>query len=977
MASIVYGLKTTLRKPSVWLGTFLGIMLAVGLMFSVFMTVDYAGVATIRGYTDIVRVDFGVEMYFYFENSEDVFNWIANNYEEFLGGIRSIDYVEKVEFIFRTFLPSGFYLHRGNKSSSSIITANITPIFLIRRNLDFEGVHIDGDLGGGIGLGKEIAKHFGVNTGDEITLSVAFLNKSFNITVSAIVEFEGEFFENYFWVKTGSLWSELFQSVGFLSETPSLPTVLNPNYGIIMFLDDWRILFDLLNDTFGIEELSTILIREAGIADAFIVLNDSIINPWNLEETKAEINKVFNEIRIYLQQYFPLDYFHITNYIMSTVSYVEMQLLGVRIGFLLMMLPVLILSIILALIANWILVNKRRRELGLLRIRGMSSRQIFVSFISEIFLVGILAGLIGIGIAYGASYLISKTLAKSLAKIIDPIAVLNSIVDDYILPAVIIGVVLGFISIFYPARKVSKLDLLTSISEYVPEIEKEIKVGKALWIFIIISVYGLSELLLGMPTFRFLMTEILRGRYFLSFLLMLYMPIYFIGIIGGPFILAYGCAKLLAAYSDRFSRILEIISKPFSGDLSKFAVDQFVRKKARVYKVILLITLTLVFGIYFTINNATSRARIKVNLKISIGADIKFSLYNPIPYNEITSFNETIYGIEGISRVAYASRIILPYDPSTNISTLIVLDYSYPKVSYFDESYIEGVSISDLDEILHNPTKVLLPVRLKYMEGYEIGSIIYLPIFVNNTKILLDFEVAGYIKWCPGLFGIFDLQLSQYYAFVGQSIMERIKSLEETLLVQTILVDVMDGYNATSVGEKIKTELDKNDISTSVQIYRKALSDIENNWIFAFEQIFVDVLFYLSIIMAIIGMSLTMATSIFERRREIALLRVRGASLWDLLGMVLGEVAVITILGYLLGIGLAFTYSYGFLVVMSTTEFLFMGIAIEFPPGYLMVVPQKLYFVVGSAFVMFLFSAIVPLLMLVREDVSQELRITH
>ena len=976
MTSIIYGLKTTFRKPSIWLGTFLGIMLAVGLMFSVFMTVDYAGVATIRRYTDLVRVDFRANMYFFFEGSENIFSWIASNHEEFIEGLKSIDYIEKVEFIFRTSLPNGFSLVKENKSSLSI-TENITPIFFIRQSPEFEGVYINGSLEEGIGLGREIAKYLGVDVGDEVTLSAPFLNKSYNITISAIVSFDGEFFENYFWVETNSFWSELYQSVGFLSEAPSLPTSTNPNYGIIVFLDDWENLFSLLENAFGIEELDIILIREAGNAEAFIVLNDSIIDPWNLEKTKAEINRVFNEMRLYLQQYFPSDYFYITSYIMNAVSYVEMRLLGVRISSLLMMLPILILSVILALIANWILINKRRRELGLLRIRGMSPKQIFISFISEIILVGILAGLTGIGIAYGASYLISKTLAKSLAEIVDPIVVLNAVVDDYVVPAIIVGIVLGFISIFYPARRVSKLDLLTSISEYVPEIEKEVKVGKALWVFIIISVYGLSELLLGMPTFRFLMTEIMRGRYFLSLLLMIYMPIYFIGVIGGPFILAYGCAKLLAAYSDRFSKILEIISKPFSGDLSRFAVDQFVRKKARVYKVILLITLTLVFGIYFTINSATNRARIKVNLKISIGADIKLSLYNPISYNEIPSINRTIYYVEGVNRIAYTSEILLPYDPSTNISRLIVLDYSYPEVSYFEGSYVEGLSVSELNDVLHDPTKILLPISYKGVKGYEIGSTVYLPIIVNNTEKIFKFTVAGYIKWCPGLFGLFSLQLHKYYAFVGPAIIDRIKSLEETLLVQTILVDVKSGYNATYVGEEIRNMLEDIDVPVSVQVFRKALNDIYNNWIFVFEQIFVDVLFYLSIIMAIIGMSLTMATSIFERRREIALLRARGASLRDLLGMVLGEVAVITILGYLLGIGLAFAYTYGFLVVMFTVSFVFMGMTVEFPPGYLMAIPQKLYFVVGGAFVMFLFSAIVPLLVLVREDISQELRITH
>jgi len=971
MGAIFYGLKMTLRKPSMWIGTFLGIVLAVGLLFSVFMTTDYASVATVRQYTNLVKVDMNAYMYF---SSEQSFHAIVDNYSEHVKNLESIEYVDRVEFLLRTIITPNVTF--GNRSSWEVSREGIS-LFLIQKTPRFSGVSISGNLNDGIGIGKQLASYLGISIGDNITITM--FGRKLNLTISAIVDFGGEYYEKYFWVSTGSFWNEIYQRYGYVAEEPQLYPVIDPNFGLVIFIDNWEYIADLIqkatNDTnAGMEFMYSCT------AQAMIILDkESIVDPFDLPATKARINKAYNEIRMYLQKYFSQEYeLHITNYLGLSVYVVETQLTSVRIGFLFMMLPVLFLSVILALVANWILVNKRRREIGLLKIRGMSSRQIFMNFVIEIVLIGIVAGIVGLGVAYGVSYLVSQTLARTFAESVDPVMLLNSIVGDYVVPSIIMGMILGFISIYYPARRVATLDILTSISEYVPEIEKEVKVGKVLWVFIIISAYGLIEILLGMPTYKILMTEIMKGRYYLAFLLMIYFPIYFIAIIGGPIILAYGCAKIVAAYSDRFSKVLEIFSRPFSGDLSKIAVEQFIRKKARVYKVILLIVMTLVFGIFFTINNATSRNRIRINLEISIGADIKVGIHDFVPYSNVTSINNTVYEVEGAGEASYIGLIYLPYDPSTNISMLYIVDPAYIDVSYMRDGYTEEVSLSEMKEILRDPTKVLLPICYKDVEGYEVGSTIYLPFAVNNTLLIYNFTVAGYIKWAPGIAGMFELYFNKYIAFIGPAIFDRIgHSVAQQTRIGTILIDVKDKEDPISVGYEIKSVFDDLELSTSIQVFQKSLDDVYNNWVIVYQQVFVDVLFYLSIAMAIIGMTLTMVTSIIERRREIALLRVRGGSLSNLLGMVLGEVAVITILGYILGIGLALVYTYGYLVVMSSMSFLFMGITPEFPPGYLLTIPPKLYVIVGSAFVAFLFSAVIPLLVLYREDPSQEIRITH
>lgn len=984
MASTIYVLKMTFRKPSVWAGTILSALLATGLLFGVFMSIDYAHIALVRQYTDSTLVDFSVKTYY--SGTFEFFNKTLSSYSEFVDGLEAIEYVEKVELTFDTKL-LGFELTIENKSSSEILKAGyspVIPVFLIQSQPNFDGISINGSLSANsIAIGRDLAKYLNAKIGSQAEIKGASSNTSLVLPVSAIVNVEGEFYERYSWVVSGAPYYSILLTttpgqVGVVSK-PKLPIECDPNYGVILYFEHWEDFSSLINASFGVAGETLIT---SGSIRVFILLDRSIIDPFDLSETSVKIYNTYDKVSQYLQNEITPGGFYIENHLGWTLSSLNLQLLGIRISSLLALIPILILSVVLAIITNWILVNKRKRELGLIRIRGMSTNQVFLSLIIETLIIGILAGLLSIAASYFASYLITKVTARVLAKTVEPSVVLNEIYDDYIIPIIIASIILCLLSIVYPANKVSKLDLLSSISEYTPEIEAEVKVSKVLLALVIISFYGILETLLAMPTYRFIMSEVMKGRYFIALLLIVYLPVYLISIIGGPFILAYGCSKLIAAHSDKLSKVLEYISRPFSGDFSKFAVEQFIRKKARAYKVILLITLTLTFGIYYTIGAATARTRTQIELEISIGADVKITFLSPVSLHAIESINGTIYNVSGVRGLSYMAYLRTQIHEITKIDHLVIIDKAYADVGYFKKEYIDGLSLSEFKNTLTDPTKVLLPIRYKYTEGCELGSTISFKI--EKMEELYNFTIAGYIKWLPGRFDILELQISDAFgisgakvAFVGLSIVDRIQDAKDYIYVDTILIDIEDSLNKTQVAESIGRALEKWRLPVRIQVYEKALEEANNNWLNIFNYMISDAVFYLAIVMSIIGMTLTMATSIIERRREIALLRVRGASQKDLLGMIIGEAAIITILGYLLGIALALAFTYGSSTMSISAPQLFMGVSVEFPPGYIMTIPRSLYLIIGVAFIAFLLSAIIPLLKVVRSDISQELRIAH
>jgi putative ABC transport system permease protein len=121
--------------------------------------------------------------------------------------------------------------------------------------------------------------------------------------------------------------------------------------------------------------------------------------------------------------------------------------------------------------------------------------------------------------------------------------------------------------------------------------------------------------------------------------------------------------------------------------------------------------------------------------------------------------------------------------------------------------------------------------------------------------------------------------------------------------------------------------------------------------------IFIAMLFF-SVIIAVIGVTNTLALSIFERTREIGLLRAVGMVRGQLRSMVRWEAVIMAIFGALLGLVLGTFFGYALVQAFGP-----LGFVLDF------VVPPTIFVVIVAAFVLGLIAAVFPARRAARLDV--------
>ena len=115
-----------------------------------------------------------------------------------------------------------------------------------------------------------------------------------------------------------------------------------------------------------------------------------------------------------------------------------------------------LVAAILTAILTYISVVERKREIGLLRSLGARQRDISYMFIAESILIGIVAGILGVGLCYAFAPLASKIVVNLIgvynSKLLTPTASQLSQVQPWLIPVLFAGAILiGIVSSLVPA----------------------------------------------------------------------------------------------------------------------------------------------------------------------------------------------------------------------------------------------------------------------------------------------------------------------------------------------------------------------------------------------------------------------------------------------------------------------------------------------------------------------------------------------
>ena len=722
---------------------------------------------------------------------------------------------------------------------------------------------------------------------------------------------------------------------------------------------------------------------------------EKAINPWDRRVTLRRLNAIEAAITGILMHTRGIYQLSVDSHIEYTMGEFYTNAEKYSSQFILGVLIIFIFVALATIIGGELTIETRRREIGLLKIRGASNRSASFVMLSEWLITGLLGGILGFLVSPPISYLFVIYTTPHIAHEYNVFGIIIRALSQYFIVAIIIGLALSILAVILPTRRVADIKPLDAIREYYEPMEvgyvKSInrKFNLAL---VIISMYFLFEFLNNMPIATLLLTyaQQMGTSIFINLAEILYFLELTVMPLAAPFLLVIALVNLIVSVSEKISKLLQKITRPFLGELSLVASKNFARKPTRTILILFLLTVTLITQVTFSSGVATAKNHVIVDTKMSIGADIKVDITSLRPIDFI---NRTIYRpllemeeVESVVRVFIKS---FGQYGSIGKTKLIAIDPIYFKQSYFRESYLSYINIEDAYKTLLSGNGTLVNIGAHNGLGINISDMAYIRDPYVPTKVVLTLRVLGFFKFLPGVFeNMLHPQESMSVAYFLVNPDKIIKALERYRYIYTadtsiLLIKLKDKKKINDVVSQIRAILDFYDTKANIYIYQEVLKNrLETQISGALLSLYeIGILYALTLISLVIFV--TISISVYERRRELALLRVRGFIRNKIIKMLVGEAAISIIIALVLGIPIAMSVvaswvSGAAMMLPYLRQYFATTSGFEYPEEWsLIIIPNSIFYYVLLIIIGFILSYIVPYLIVSRNPLPEEVRIHH
>jgi putative ABC transport system permease protein len=506
-----------------------------------------------------------------------------------------------------------------------------------------------------------------------------------------------------------------------------------------------------------------------------------------------------------------------------------------------------------------IIVAQRTREIALLRAIGAGRGQVLGSIFGEALAVGVVASVVGVvagvGLAIGLRNLLSQfgLGLPSTAPVISATTVISSLV---------VGVTVTLVAALFPARRAASVAPIAAMRQVAVDVSNRSRVR--LLAGILLTVLGLAELYQGL----FSATGSRLPH---------------VGI--GAFLIFVGVAVLGPSFAAPASRAL---GSPLArlGITGRLARENAMRNPKRTSATASALMIGVGLIVFFAVAGQSIKASASAAIDKTVTGDFVVDSQsfgngglNPILTRQIQALPQVqaATGIRfGVAKIDHSGTVVLAVDPATftQIVKLPTVDGS------FDQLGADGVAI---------------PESLATDKGWTVGTTIPATFTLTGARILrvaviYQATLPGQGRYLMSLAG-FDANfpLNQQ---VDNQIYVKLKPGADAAAARREMTRLALPYPTAKVED--------------LQTFKKAqLSQIDQLLTI------VTLLLALSLLIALIGVVNTLLLSVYERTREIGLLRAVGETRGQLRRSVSEESVIITLLGTFLGlvIGMGFAWA--------------------------------------------------------------------
>ena len=558
-----------------------------------------------------------------------------------------------------------------------------------------------------------------------------------------------------------------------------------------------------------------------------------------------------------------------------------------------------------------ILLLQRTKELSLLRALGTSKRQIYRLVISESLFMSIVGSGLGIGLGIGLAVAVKEGLQYFEFGLPEGPLVLTT---EAALTGLAIGITVTILSSLLPARKASQVSPMEAIRD-------SISTPKAKSLFIrlifgtLISTLGFG-MLFGV-LFEFLDLPTLSSLQQVGF---------------GAGIIFIGISVITPSITKPFVFVFEKLYNLIFGILGKLATENSKRTPRRTASTAsaLMIGLTLIS--LANVITTSFKAQAETLISEVILADYQVSAANVFASPGIpTGLSEELLELDEVTKLSRTRATVVGYNQRPLILGAV------------DETVFDLVKTDDIEGsregFLEKDTIGILKQTAE-RESLSVGDEVLLTIPEQGEKA---FTVSYIFDWTTQPPAEFFVLLENNSFFSDESLDTELyfNVNEKTPEVEEKINSIVDGYP----GVEIRDE--------------DGLVEEANNQI----QLLLNVIYgflSISIFVALFGITNTLSLSVYERTREIGLMRAIGTYRKQIRRMIFIESSIISIFGAALGTGLGIFFAWSLIQTLADDGFTVFAVSI-----------QQTFLWIGISIIAGVVAAILPAIRASRQNILE------
>ena len=558
-----------------------------------------------------------------------------------------------------------------------------------------------------------------------------------------------------------------------------------------------------------------------------------------------------------------------------------------------------------------ILLLQRTKELSLLRALGTSKRQIYRLVISESLFMSIIGSGLGIALGIGLAVAVKEGLQYFEFGLPDGPLVLTT---EAAITGLIIGITVTIFSSLLPARKASQVSPMEAIRDSVSTPQRKSLLARLLF-GSIISIFGFG-ILFGV-LYDFLDLPTLSSLQQVGF---------------GAGVIFIGISVVTPSITKPFVFIFDKFYNLLFGILGKLATENSKRTPRRTASTAsaLMIGLTLIS--LANVITTSFKAQAESLISEVILADYQVSAANVFASPGIpTGLSEELLQLDEVTKLSRTRATVVGFNDRPLILGAV-------DETVFDLVKTDDVSGDRKDFLDENAIGILKQTAER--EELFVGDEVVLTIPEEGERI---FTVSYIFDWTTQPPAEFFVLLENNSFFADESL-------------DTELYFNVD-KKTPELEEKINTIVDE---YPGVEIRDEdGLVEEANNQI----QLLLNVIYgflSISIFVALFGITNTLSLSVFERTREIGLMRAIGTYRKQIRRMIFIESSIISIFGAALGTSLGIFFAWSLIQTLADEGFTVFAVSI----------PQTALWI-GISIIAGVIAAILPAIRASRQNILE------